>query len=162
MMFDLRAVGRWTQFLLLILSCAAMLTGCGKKQMAQVSGKVFYTDGSVPQGSVAVVRFMPTPDSTAAVRKAASGPIQPDGSFEMNTRKEGDGVYLGDYTVTFVVLRDGSNVNSSMILPKYNLATQTPFKITVDGNQDDLRYEIEPLPGVAAGAPAAEATGPGT
>src|SRR5437762_1657992 len=89
-----------------LLPWMAALDGCGGKQMYHASGKVTYKDGSVPKGILAVVTFIPTGDSSATVRKGASGAIGPDGSFEMVTRMPGDGVNRGEYGVTFRILRD--------------------------------------------------------
>src|SRR5262245_23636231 len=91
-------------FLLISCSCLLPASGChGGPAMAQVRGKVLYKDGSVPKGGVCAVNLMPTSASTAEVRKAASSKIGPDGSFELYTRIPGDGVYLGEYAVTFAV-----------------------------------------------------------
>src|SRR5262245_53464708 len=90
--------------LLLVFSSATSLAGSNRgKAMARVRGKVFYKDGSVPAGRVCVVSLLPTEDSKAEVRKGASSAIESDGSFDMVTRVPGDGVYLGDYSVTFTV-----------------------------------------------------------
>jgi hypothetical protein len=124
--------------------------------MAHVRGKVFYKDGTVPRAGVCVIGFHPAPESTAEIRKGASSAIEPDGSFDMLTKKPGDGVYYGDYIVTFTIIK-GPMDPTSLILPKYSNMRDSPYKITVDGNKDDLRYEVEPLPGVAGAAPSAAA-----
>lgn len=143
--------------------CAVAVAGCHRgPAMAQVKGKVLYKDGSVPRGGVCIVRFEPTKDSTAEVRKGASGAIGPDGSFEAWTRKQGDGVYLGDYAVTFAVLK-GPMDPKPLILPKYMASAATPYKVTITEDVDDLKFEIEPLPGVTGGTAsgsAAPATSP--
>jgi hypothetical protein len=134
-----------------------LLAGCNRgPAMSQVSGKVFYKDGSVPRGGVCAVRFEPI--SAVEVRKGASGTIEPDGSFTMWTRKPGDGVYHGEYAVTFAVWKAVMDP-TSLIQDKYTRSDTTPYKVTVDGDQHDLKFEIEPLPGApraaaAAGSPA--------
>jgi hypothetical protein len=139
---------------LLIALSAAISNGCRRgPAMAQVRGKVFYKDGTVPQGALAIVRFEPATDSTAEVRKGASGSIGPDGSFEMITRVPGDGVYLGSYAVTFAV-QMGETASTSVILPKYNNRSTTPYSVEVSDDIDDLKYEIEPQPGVKGAADA--------
>jgi hypothetical protein len=139
----------------LLFPWAAFFVGCEKgPPMAQVSGKVFYKDGTVPKGGVCSVQFLPTADSTATVRSGAGGVIEPDGSFQMSTRKGGDGVHLGDYTVTFAVWRNPHDPTTSMVLPKYSSPVLTPYKIKVDHDVDDLKFEIEPMPGVTGAPPA--------
>jgi hypothetical protein len=125
---------------------AATLAGCSNRPAtAEVRGKVLYKDGSVPQGGVCVVNFQPTTDSPAKIRKGAGGDINPeDGSFELYTRKPGDGVYLGKYAVIFTVCK-GPMEPTSLIQHKYTTSTTTPYHVTVDHDVDDLVFEIEPL-----------------
>jgi hypothetical protein len=118
--------------------------------MYRVRGHVFYPDGSVPRGGVAVVRFQPTGVSTAGIRKGASGAIEADGSFELWTRRTGDGVFEGEYTVTFAIQK-GVMDTTPYVAEKYRDPTTTPYKITVDRNLDDLKFEIDPLPGAPRG-----------
>ena len=73
--------------------------------MGQVAGKVLYTDGTVPHADICVIRFDPTEDTTAEIRKGATSDITPDGSFELFTRMPGDGVYDGRLCVTFAVTK---------------------------------------------------------
>lgn len=114
--------------------------------MSQVKGSVFYKDGSVPQGAIALVRFQPSQDSTAQVRKGATGTINADGTFEMFTRKQGDGVHHGEYVVTFLVQKSLSD-QKSLVHEKYSMPHTTPIKVLVDGNIRDLKFEVEPSPG---------------
>jgi hypothetical protein len=133
--------------LAIFLTCLLPLSGCNHRPaVAQVRGKVLYKDGSVPQGGVRSVRFEPEPDSTAQVRQGAGGSIGPDGSFEMCRRKPGDGVYLGKYAVTFTVWKAPRD-RTSMIDEKYTNAATTPYHVTIDGDVDDLFFEIEPASG---------------
>ena len=125
--------------------------------MAEVRGQVFYKDGTVPVGGVSVIRFEPADDSTAEVRQGASGPINSDGSFEMSTKVFGDGVHYGDYVVTFAVLKSPTDP-TPFIQPKYMTRSASPYKVKIDGDVTDLKYEIEPLPGVKGAAPAPPAT----
>ena len=126
------------------LLAATLLAGCSRgPATAQVSGKVLHVDGSVPQGGVRVVHFEPAIGSTAAIRTAASGGIGADGSFVMNTKKPGDGVYCGQYNVTFTVWK-GPRDPVSLVADKYTDATTTPYQVTIDRDVDDLLFEIEP------------------
>lgn len=110
--------------------------------MAQVSGTVKYKDGSPIVAPAKVVRFVPAPNTTAEVRKAASGYIRDDGSFEMYTMKPGDGVYKGQYAVVFSVLKNPMG-GESLIQQEYTAAELTPYTIDVDGDKSELTYEIE-------------------
>ena len=132
----------WLVVLVLFAGCTIL--GCsGRPETAQVRGKVLYKDGKVPKGGVCVVQFQPAADSTAIIRKAASSEIRPDGTFEAYTRKPGDGVFLGKYNVTFAVWK-GPMEPVSLIANKYTKADTTPYTVEIEGDRDDLSFEIEP------------------
>ena len=92
------------RFVLPGLVCLTLLiavVGCGsaERQPVKVTGTVKYSDGTIPQGEVAVIRFEPASLATGQVdgqTKAASGTIQTDGSFQLSTLGENDGRLRGD------------------------------------------------------------------
>lgn len=130
-----------------LLICA--LSGCGgSQQVAQVRGKVVFKNGAMPAAGVRMIRLEPTRDSTAEIRKGASGSINDDGTFEIYTRRPGDGVYVGKYAVTFTFLKSPTD-QRQLLAPKYTVATTTPYQLTVDGDKSDLQYEIEAALGAA-------------
>jgi hypothetical protein len=116
--------------------------GCGGRTTHQVSGKVQYTDGSPISGGARVIRLEPTSDTTAEIRKVASGVIEQDGSFELFTQRPGDGVIAGKYKVTFTVM-DKPMGGKSLIPLKYTTEDQTPFELVVDDDKTGLTYELE-------------------
>jgi hypothetical protein len=131
----------------------AMLVVAGCNQgppMSTVEGTVAYKDGTVPQGGLALVRFQPTEASTAVVRKGATGTIGTDGSFKMFTRKPGDGVHHGEYTVTVVVQKSLYD-SRSMVDQKYSTPHTSPLKVLVDDDITDLKFEVEPPGGAPRG-----------
>jgi hypothetical protein len=130
-----------------LLAFAAICSvGCSDRpDAAQVGGKVLMKDGSVPQGGVRVVQFVPASDSPAEIRKGASGEIKDDGSFVAYTRKPGDGVFLGKYDVTFSVWKSAMD-STSLIDPKFSRASTTPYHVTVEEDIDDLKFELDPAP----------------
>lgn len=140
-----KRLSRGLAYVLLAVPSLTFLAGCNRgSAVAQVSGKVLYKDGSVPKGGVRIVRFEPTDDSPAEIRRAAGGAIAADGSFELSTRKPGDGIYLGKYAVTFTVVKAPRDP-VSLIKPEYTRAATTPYHVTIDGDRNDLVFEIEPL-----------------
>ena len=139
----------WCVLLFGVTAISLPTIGCDSRPTAQVKGKVLYKDGSVPKGGVRVVRFEPTPDTTAVIRKTASSEIADDGSFDLYTRKPGDGVILGKYAVTFTVWK-GPRDRVSLIDAKYTTSATTPYTISVEGDVDELTFEIEPI-GAAGG-----------
>jgi|tagenome__1003787_1003787.scaffolds.fasta_scaffold20325738_1 hypothetical protein len=125
------------------LAALAVTAGCHKgPAMYQVHGKVTFENGPAPKAGVKVVNFVPAKDSTAEVRRAASGPIEPDGSFTMFTRTNGDGVNAGDYAVVFTITKGPMDM-TSLIPVKYSDINSPPYKVTVDHNIDDLDYTID-------------------
>jgi hypothetical protein len=117
--------------------------GCGKSNpVAQVSGKVVFKNGAMPPAGVRVVRLEPTADSNTAVRKGASGTISDDGTFEIFTRRPGDGVHFGNYAVTFAFWKSVTD-HTSLIAPRYMDAKNTPYHLTVDKNMVGLEYQLE-------------------
>jgi hypothetical protein len=130
-----------------VLASMCAFAGCNRgPAMSQVSGTVLFPDGSVPKGGVCVVQFQPAAGTTAEVSKGASGAIQPDGTFEMWTKRPGDGVYHGDYVVTFAIFKGAMDM-TPMISAKYTRPDTSPYKVTVDDDLEDLKFEVEPLPG---------------
>lgn len=117
--------------------------GCGKSNpVAQVSGKVVFKNGAMPPAGVRVVRLEPTADSNAAIRKGASGRIGDDGTFEIFTRRPGDGVHYGNYAVTFAFWKSVTD-QTTMVAPRYTDAKKTPYHLTVDKDMAGLEYELE-------------------
>jgi hypothetical protein len=137
--------------LILSIACLIAAIGCGKSNSAaQVKGRVICKDGPLPAAGVRMVRLEPTADSTAPIRKGASGSINDDGTFELYTRKPGDGVLPGKYAVTFAFYA-GAMDHKSLIPAKYTKAATTPHQVTVENDIDDLELEIETT-GVAQAA----------
>ena len=120
------------------------LVGCGESgpPMAKVTGKVTYPDGSAPKGATAVIRFEPTKDTNANIRKMASGQLDAEGNFEAFTVKPGDGVIKGKYKVTFEVL-ESYRTGVSLIDKKFTKIESTPFEVVVDGPSHEFDFEIE-------------------
>jgi len=136
--------------LLIAVSCLGAGTGCGNSHpVAQIGGKVNLKDSSLRNAGIRMVRFEPTADTSAAIRKGASGTINEDGSFQLYTRRPGDGVYLGKYAVTFAIYR-GAMQQKPLIPATYTSASTTPYQFVVDGNRDDLFFEIEPMAAVGS------------
>lgn len=134
--------------LLVTTACLPAVVGCGdSRPVAQIRGKVVGKNGALPGAAIRVVRFEPTANSKTALRKGASGSINDDGSFELFTRKPGDGVNHGEYAVTFAFFRSATD-QRPLIAAKYTKPATTPYKLVVDKDLDDLVFEVEPPDGV--------------
>ncbi len=124
------------------LAACLLSLGCGSGKFP-VSGKALFRDGTAAQGEIRVIRFEPTADTTAKVRKTAFADLEPDGSFDLFTRQPGDGVYRGKYAVTFTVFRTAQG-REPAIAEKFTSAKTTPFTVEVNKPLHDLIFEIEP------------------
>ena len=136
----------------LLLLCSVVLStsfGCGGTtgpKRVPVSGTVKYEDGSIPTGAVTAIRFEPARGGNAADpnTKAASGTIQPDGSYQLTTVEENDGAFPGEYKVTFSVMKDyGDNI--SLVAQEFTNAATTPHSatVTLDG-ENKFDFTIKP------------------
>ncbi|MBX6316173.1 MAG: hypothetical protein IRY99_25170, partial [Isosphaeraceae bacterium] len=69
--------------------------GCGRSgpELAPVTGKVTYKGQPVPRGTIS---FQPVDPKQGA---PATGTIEPDGTYTMQTTEPGDGVRPGQYRV---------------------------------------------------------------
>jgi len=138
--------GRRDRLVLVLVVALSGVTcvGCQRGPvMYHVNSVVHYTDGTVPKGSTRIVQFVPADDTTAEIKKGATAEFGPDGSFELSTRKPGDGAYNGEYFVTFAIKRSDSDTRSA-VHPKNSSKGTTPYKVTVDRNINDLKFELEP------------------
>jgi len=81
------------------LAVAAAAPGCGASgpQMARVSGTVTYDGKPVPQGTVTFI-------AKDANGRNATGAIQSDGSYTLQTEQPGDGAQVGQYDVTVAAI----------------------------------------------------------
>ncbi len=130
-----------------ILVCAVVLvtlTGCGESgpAMGTVTGKVTYSDGTFPTEKLGVVRFEVAKDTTAEVRKAASGYIQSDGSYELTTIKPEDGAFYGKYKVVFSIIKSYRDM-TSLVAEQYTDSETTPYECVIDSSSHTFDFEIE-------------------
>jgi hypothetical protein len=110
--------------------------------MVPAKGRVQFADGSPLGGETRVIRFEPDDGSKALVRRLAEAPIKEDGTFEMSSVKPLDGVYKGQYVVTFIVL-ESQRSGKSLIPKKYSNFAESPIEIDVTGAKDDYLFELE-------------------
>ena len=110
-----------------------LAAGCGESHVEVVpaGGTVKFSDGTVPQGEVAIVNFTPVSKDKKSVNKGASGSIQPDGTFKLTTVEPGDGAIPGKYKAIVVVFKTYQG-QESLVPGKYTNARTTPFEVTVE------------------------------
>ena len=118
--------------------------GCSDRMdLHRVTGTVKYGDGSVPQGEMATITFVPT---NAMDGKGASSTIESDGTFQLWTLEPGDGGALaGDYRVTLSVTNGYPNLQHQ-VAREFTDLRDTPLKATVVGGEDnEFDFVVEKL-----------------
>jgi hypothetical protein len=116
-----------------ILGSAA---GCGNgyPKCAIVHGRVTYRGKPVGTGVVSFVRVDQA--KTGGLVRPATGDLQADGSYEMKTFRDGDGVLPGEYAVSIVSFDYSGKRNDLQRLPslipsKYGLPETSGLKAAV-------------------------------
>jgi hypothetical protein len=88
--------------------------------MARVSGTVTYKSKPVPKGTIAFV-------ATDPGRPNATGKLDANGYYRLQTREAGDGAELGDYDVTIASRDDPTtNIGGQNVIPQF--MPKTPAK----------------------------------
>jgi len=115
------------------------LVGCGEaKPYVPASGTVKFDDGTVPQGDISSITFQPK--STGPTTKGAQGSIEPDGSFELHSERQGDGAKPGDYSVTIHAMVGYPN-GKSVVPAIYSDPRKTPLEAEVKASGEN-RFEF--------------------
>ncbi len=128
---------------------AALQAGCSSAPgMEQVSGKVAFTDGAMPKGEIATIRFEPIAGTNAPGQsKGASGDIQPDGTYQLYSMNKGDGAFIGEYRVCFTFLKTYVG-RESQVDAKFTAAGTTPLRAKVAaGGKNKFDFEVTRAPG---------------
>jgi hypothetical protein len=131
-----------TQFILAAYVLAlAIVAGCDRSPpIYKVSGTVAYQGKTLSTG---VVAFHHTDAKSPLVK----GEIGPDGTFQLTTRRPGDGAAPGDYQVTVTSMTPGQGVEGidkdyrpprPLIPLKYMRLDETPLKATVEPRNDNV------------------------
>ncbi len=126
-----------------LLLAVVTLVGCGGSDSGtvKVSGTVKFSDGTVPAGEVAIVRFEPATPGPKA--KAASGDIKPDGTFVLTTMMPGDGAYPGEYKVTFSVFDKYAPPRKELVEASFTKPDTTKHTASVKKNGDKFDFIVE-------------------
>lgn len=133
--------------LALVLLAGLSLAGCGGSNLYPAQGKVTFKDGT-PLTAGWVVFESATPGAKAGAR----GNIQPDGTFQLSTFKEGDGALEGPYRVAVMPplppLPPGAK-EGTPVRPLIHSRFQRPetshleFTVTPDKQKNDFTIVVE-------------------
>lgn len=120
---------------LLILWAGLGTTGCeSKPRIVKVSGVVLIDGKPLTLGFVQVAPLG---------YRAASGKINPDGSFSLTTHAENDGCVVGTHPVAVIGLETLGPTSQKWHAPKkYNSTETSGLTITVDKPTTDLKINL--------------------
>jgi hypothetical protein len=138
--------GRRASCLALVAAAVALTPlACGRSgpEMARVSGTVTYQGKPVPKGTVSFV----SPD---AARRNATGQLDANGYYRLQTEEPGDGAELGDYDVAFYAheekildYRPKEPVKPQRLIPeKYENPKTSGLKRTVKSGSNTFNFEL--------------------
>ena len=139
---------RARSFLLLFLGLVLQsgMVGCGGRGLCQVKGQVVYKDGSdVSVLARGLVVFDPAEAEMPKVN--SRGEIQKDGSFQMSTYSEGDGVHPGKYRVMVTqppfLRKNRDDVRPRLIDERYQDFETSGLEATVTGPMTDYTVTVQ-------------------
>lgn len=135
--------------LVLVLGTALLLVslplGCGPggPQKGSVSGKVTYKGQPVPKGTITFI-------ATSAEGRNATGELDPEGNYTLQTEAPGDGALLGDYNVTIYAHDEPildyiptTPVKPKILAPvKYEKPETSGLKATVKSGSNRFDFDL--------------------
>ena len=117
----------------------AAMSGCQRRDMGRVQGRITFEGGPVPE---ALVSFRP------ANRPAAAGRTDADGHFVLNTFTKGDGSFIGRCRVTVIPYKEMPVAGSFMqqeeekprpdIPARYRIVDTTPLEADVVARKNNV------------------------
>jgi len=139
-------VGRCGWACLFVLATLALTPlACGRSgpELARVTGKVTYQGKPVMKGTVTFVTAIPN-------GRNASGLLDPNGFYKLQTETAGDGAELGDYQVT-IYAHDEKILDYKPKVPvkaerrtpmKYEDPKTSDLKRTVKSGSNEFNFEL--------------------
>jgi len=132
---------------LLVMACVSLAPlACGSTGpgMAPVSGKVTYQGKPVPKGSVTFA-------STTPGGRNATGQLDAEGNYKLQTENPGDGALVGDYLVTIYAHDEPildyipkKPIPPKILTPtKYEKAETSGLKATVASGSNTFDFELK-------------------
>ncbi len=124
-----------------------VIAGCSKSPpLYKVTGKASFRGKPLATGMVGF-------HHTDAKSPMVTGEIRPDGSFELMTKRPGDGAVPGEYMVTVTSMLPGKGVEGidkdyqppkPLIPLRYMRLDETPLKATVEPKDNVIDLSLSP------------------
>ncbi|HMO85142.1 MAG TPA: hypothetical protein PKC18_09510 [Lacipirellulaceae bacterium] len=122
-----------------LLASLVALLGCGDSgKYVPVSGTVSYVDGSAIELEMGSVTFTPVDGAG----RAATGTLNPDGTFRLTTEQPNDGAAPGEYKVTIQAVSDYRE-QTAVVAAQYGDPATTPLTATVDSSHRKFDFKVE-------------------
>jgi len=140
---QLIAAGRTAAIFCWAILPPVLLAGCGGPSVAPVSGRVTVAGQPVAKGSLI---FMPNQDKGTS-GKAATGDIQPDGTYTLSTFSEKDGAIVGHHRVVITgrsLEDDEGTPPNTEIPPRYGNVRQSGLTAEVKSAGNTIDFDLEP------------------
>ena len=128
----------------LVLLTLPLGCGPGGPQKGSVSGKVTYKGQPVPKGTITFV-------ATAPDGRNATGELDPEGNYTLQTEAPGDGALLGEYNVTIYAHDEPildyvptTPVKPKLLAPaKYENPETSGLKATVKSGSNRFDFDLK-------------------
>ncbi|MBA4190333.1 MAG: hypothetical protein C0467_20290 [Planctomycetaceae bacterium] len=129
----------------LLVSACLLTLGCnaGTPKTYRIPGRLVYDDGKPVPGATIVLQT--THDGQ---RIAARGMVNTDGTFELTTFTDKDGVIEGEHDITIVLLpaTDSATPSKPVVAAKYSNSESSGLKFTVKPDTTEILIKVEPPP----------------
>jgi hypothetical protein len=132
--------------LLIAAMAGVLVSGCGSGGMGRVSGTVTHQGQPLQAGTVTFI-------ATDGERPNASGDIQPDGSYSLQTTEPGDGAVVGEYQVAISGVDSAvyntpmpgmpAEVPKSVIPEKYSDPSTSGLTATVESGSNTKDFDLQ-------------------
>jgi len=125
------------------LLLALLAAGCGGPRTAPVCGKITVAGQPAKRGNVT---FLPD-ESKGTSGKAATGDIQPDGTYTLGTFGTDDGALVGHHRVIVsgrAIEDDESRPPDDLIPPRYASPQRSGLTAEVKPGRNTLDFDLQP------------------
>jgi len=136
-------LSRYGLSIAVVLGLAPLACGPSGPEMAKVYGKVTYQGKPVTQGTV-------TFQATSPAGRNATGAIDSQGNYTLQTETPGDGALLGDYLVTIFAHEEPvldyipkKPIPPKLLVPaKYEKSETSGLKATIHSGSNPVNFDL--------------------
>ncbi len=125
-----------------VIAFVAAMSGCGKKHLAKVHGKVSFNGQPINAGTLV---FSPiVAGDNRLPGKSSTGDIEPDGTYQLSTFSIHDGALPGQHQVRFIPWLEKKKKTAQMITSANYADLRLPASFVVEvKSASDNEIDIE-------------------